>query len=242
MALAAFGIVDRAPLHVSQALRALNVSHSVVMRHGYRTAVTHVDMPVAEQPAWPVVVDGLRTFEKYVKARQGHLIFLVTDARAALSTTNISDVLWNDKMKKPFDAALAAALQQATTNISGWEYKKNDPSIMDYVNSATKPSWLNDLQTQLYRLKNYQQQKRVREVCIGYLAGITPKTTALRFLKANLKLQDILLLMQNPKAEELKAAVAASRLSSADIVSKATGIESFEIQYVLKSSQQIAAT
>jgi len=164
-------------------------------------------------------------------------VVFVTDARAALCQTNISSQLWpENRLLFDIKQDLKHVLKSAHRDDFEWELKIKNPTIMDYVNTAVKPSFLNDLGTLFYKISNYQQRKEIQKLCIGYLASSTPKNKMLSALKANLKFEAILNLMTSDKAQELKDAVAQLKTDPVDVVANRTGLATFELLYVSKSA------
>lgn len=236
MILTALGVVDYAPMQLSEILRSLKLSHSYVCKTGVRYSEFEFDGISKTQPVWPVIVDRVHIIPK-VKVERSPLVYLVTDARAALSTTNIDRSLWPENRVQEFSLVLKEKLIAAHKENLSWEFVSKDPSILDYVNVATKPSFLNDLQTEFYRISNYAQRKEIQVACIAYFGGFLSFSKLRTQLKANLKFQELLRLMESPKAKELQAAVAQLRFKTVDQVAKDTGFETFELSYILKSSQ-----
>jgi hypothetical protein len=126
-------------------------------------------------------------------------------------------------------------LQSTTSRSEPFEFKKIEPSIADYVNAATKPSFLNHIQTSIYKIQPYGLRKEVQAMCIAYLAGGTSLAVLKRKLRSNFKLEDLAKLMLAEKAKQLKDAVALLKGLPVDQVAKKTGFEQFELNYVANS-------
>jgi hypothetical protein len=233
--LAAFGVVDRAPLQVSDALKELNMSHTYTWRQGVRVNSTHIDGLALEQPVWPIVVDSLRTLSK-IKVH-GRYVFLVVDSRAALANANLSGHLWPEHQTGSFTNTLKRALIESKTAQCCWELESREPSLMDYVNTATKPSQLNNIQTLLYKITPYALRKEVQALCISYIAGTTSAQSLKTKLKSNLKFAQLLELMFQEKTTKYRDACILARTVPMPQVVKDTGYQSFEIMYVLKSAE-----
>lgn len=246
-ALAAFGIVDQAPLYVSDALRVLKMSHTYAWRDGLRTCSTEVNGLCKQQPVWPVVVDSVRTLQKI--GAGGHFVFFVVDSRAALSHTNISNALWPETY--PEDMSFLDAMKACLVSTKGlkpsWEFERKEPSLMDYVNAAVKPSFLSDLQSQMYKINPYAFRKEVQAMCILYLAGRKSQKAMKAMLKTNLRLYYLLELMTSEKAQQFRDAVLRlhkelmirPHKDAVDMIVKETGFMSFELLYVYKSATKL---
>jgi hypothetical protein len=232
--LAAYGILDYSPIQVSEFLRRLRMSHTV--EGGIRQSYT-VDGLCKEQPVWPVIVDKVKAIPK-VSCDRGHSVLFVCDSRAALSTTNLSISLWPDHRSPDTLAAFKTSLVIASKNAEGWDLISKEPSTLDYVNSATKPSLVNKLQTEVYKLTPYSLRKEVQQLMIAYLAGTASYSAMHKKLKSSLKLQRLAELLHLPKAKELREAVLMLGNSSVEEVAKKTGFETFELLYLSRSNSK----
>jgi hypothetical protein len=229
--LQAYGIIDCSPIQISEALRALNLSHTL---EGGTRRLTY-DGLCKEQPVWPVVVDHVRNIHRVSGER---LVLFVTDCRALLATTNLSTFLWPDNRGPSLQASIKSALVSAHRVNSDWSLVSKEPTTLEFVNSATKPSFLNLIQTQIYRVTPYALRKEVQQVIIAYLAGIESYTVMHRKLKSSLKLQTLYELLHLQKAKDLREAV----LMGGDVeeVAKSTGFAPFELRYIQASSTKTA--
>lgn len=233
----AFGIVDLSPFQVSNVLKQLRVSHTYVGLNTKtkRTAIIEVPGNNGEQPAWPVVIDRVSAIKRVQTPRQ-RLIYLITDSRAALSVTNASHGLWPEQRENlSFDKMLRLVLQSTTARSEPFAFKKAEPSIADYVNAATKPSFLNHIQTAIYKIQPYPMRKEVQAMCIAYLAGGVSHAILRRKLKSSFKLDELAALMLADKAKSLRDAVSLLKGAPVDQVAKKTGFEPFELNYVANS-------
>ena len=239
MILAAYGILDYSPIQVSEFLRRLRMSHT--LEGGLRHLTHTLDGLCKEQPLWPIVVDKVKAIHK-LRMKTERTILLVCDSRAALSTTNVRTELWPEHRGSDMVDALKAAMLATNKNSCEWELTNNEPSTLDYVNSATKPSFVNLLQTEIYKLTPYALRKEVQQVVIAYLAGTASYTSMHKKLKSSLKLQTLAGLMHLPKAKELREAVLMLGGASVEEVAKKTGYETFELLYLSKSNAKTLAT
>jgi hypothetical protein len=172
----------------------------------------------------------------------GRAVYFVCDARAALSTSNISQVLWPEhRGLMEVTAAVKQALIAANSLTHDWQIVVNEPTIEDYVNIATKPSFFNHVQSAMYRITPYNLRKEVNLMCVAYLAGSVSITALKRKLKSSHKLDQLLTLMDSEKARELREAVGRARRDNVEIVAHETGFEQFEILYVLRSFEKSKA-
>lgn len=238
MALAAFGVVDMAPLEVSDILKSLNLSHSYIFRQGVRYNTLDIDGLCKQQPVWPCVVDNLRTLRRSVLDHgQENVVFFVTDSRAALSTTNISNMLWPEIREA---LSIESAVKKALMGSPGghWDLVVQEPTLMDYVNQATKPSQLNDIQAAFYKINPYAVRKEIQLLCISYLGGFTSFKKLKEKLKTSLKFGPLLDIMSSEKTRQLREAVARLSKETVEEVVKDTGFVAFELNYLSKSAEQ----
>lgn len=236
MILNAFGLVDSSPIQVSEILKSLNMSHSFVGGFGKTLRLT-IDGLSAAQPVWPVVIDSIRAISK-VQSERDRLVYFVCDGRAALSLSNVSQVLWPEHRQSDLAQAIMDVLILSHDLDHEWTMNLNEPSMDDYVNLASKPSFMNFIQSHIYKITPYAKRKETQKACIAYLAGGLALGPLKRQLRASLKLADLLQLMDSPKARNLREAVAALKSRPIEIVCKEYGVESFEILYVVRSYEQ----
>jgi hypothetical protein len=231
-----FGLVDCSPVEASEILKRLNLSHSVV--GGFiRTMAYTYEANVAEQPAWPVVIDKLKTIPK-IRTKKSPLIYFVCDARDVLAQSNMSQQLWPERRSKSLDLAIADALVDSMNLEKPWHLTINEPSLSDYVLLASKPAFLNLIQGSIYRITPYPKRKEVQRLCIQYLAGNVPLAKVKTLLKSSLKFNDLLSMMDSDKALNLREAIRATSSRPVEQVCKDFGVEQFEVMYVIKSASQ----
>lgn len=233
MILSAYGLPDYSPIQVSDCLRSLRMSHT--LEGGVKHAVCTVDGLCKEQPVWPIVVDKVKALPK-LRTRTERSVLFVCDAGSALATTNISNVLWPEQRSinilEDIKKALIAAHQCSTE----WLLINNEPTTLDYVKSASNPSFVNGCQDALYRITPYTLRKEVQQLMISYLAGTASYTALNRKLKTSLKLQTLSDLLHSAKAKELREAVGMLSRTSVEEVAKKTGFQSFELLYISRSN------
>jgi hypothetical protein len=239
MILSAFGLVDTSPYELSDMLRHIRMSHTLV--GGFvRTLHLTVDGLCSQQPVWPVVIDKVKTIKK-VHIKKDHRVYFVCDSRAALAATNIRKDCWPEIRNATVEDSIVRALLVSKAGKGDWVLKTTDLSIEHYVDIATKPSFFNNIQTQLYRITPYGLRKEVNLMCVSYLAGATSWMVLKRKLKSSLKLVQVLELMDTQKARDLREAVRQARSADVEVVAKATSFETFEILYVLRSHEKSQA-
>lgn len=217
------------PIHeISDTLHALRVGHTVVDRQ--RQYVRHNDG--LKQPAWPVLLPNIGMIKRY-ECKRDQQILLVCDSMSALKTCNLG-VLRPDDMELNLRRALERAVAEPTPM---WQLVSKEMSFAEYVKHATKPSFLNDLQTEFYSINPYDLRKEVQALVIAYLANVESKTKMRTKLDTSHKLARLRQLVNDPKCDALRAAVArVQRGESEQTVALATSFETFELLYIARSS------
>lgn len=207
-----WGSVMFAPLAISKTLASLNVSHTI--RSGSRLMRVNKGY---EQPLAVHVTESLTDY------REGTVNFIVSSA-AALASTNYP------VLKGDIDKCVKAALLSRTLIVP----EIRVISYMDYVDQVAKPSFLNKIQTQIYKIQPYKLRKEIQQLVLAYLASKVPKKKIKTVLADNLKLEELLRLIVSEEAGNLRAAVARTNSEGADAVSSDTGFPTFELLYLSK--------
>lgn len=231
----AFGSLA-SPLQIASTLTNLRISHTLVNSDlCLRTNDFHL---AKEQPAWPVILPSVHAVSKYKCDMENQILF-VCDSLALLSTCNMGILRPQD-----IEASMRRSLEYAIANpMLGWKLVRVEPSITDYVSGATKPSYLNEVQTLLYKISNYDLRKEIQGLIIGCLAGAESRTKLAAKLASNHKLDELRILVKDPKFNLLRDAVAMHQRGSAiEVVASATGFENFEILYITRSSAKSLET
>ncbi len=231
----AYGLLA-SPLQVSAVLTQLKVGHTV-----FKDSLTapgtelHFDH---RQPAWPVILPTIQAMSRY-RCKANKQILMICDSLALLSTCNLRTL-------KPhnMEVTLKKALEYAVANpMDGWALVRREPSIKEYVDNATTPSYLNLIQSDLYKITPYDLRREVQALLIGCLAGVETKAKLVAKLKSSHKLDSLLELIKDPKFIGLRDAVALFKSNGdADATALSTGYQSFEILYVTRSANKTLKT
>ncbi len=226
----AYGVLA-SPLQISAALTALKTSHVVI--DGSLRARPSVLEHSTKQPAWPVVLPSLKAFNRHWLPYERQILY-VCGSLAELQATNI-------RVIKNWRENLAASLRHAVVNEfdSSWAFRSNEMAIEDFVHVATKPSFLNHIQNEIYKLTPYDLQRSTRHLILGYLSGTESQTKLRQKLNSSFKLEPLKALMADPQCAVLKTAVQDYKKShNEELVAKAHGVETFEILYIVKASKK----
>lgn len=230
----AFGFLT-SPLLLSTALRDLRVSHTLV-NGTLKSLGREVDLG-GKQPAWPIVLPSINAISKY-RCTMNPQILLVCDAESRFKQTNIRIVKPGNIQHRLIEALEWTMFNQQ----SQWTLVDNEPSISDYVETATKPSLLNTMQGLFYKITPYDLRKEVQSMIIGYLAGQESRAKLMAKLTSSHKLTELATLMKDPKVVKLRDAVALYRRNgSEEKTALETGFEQFEILYISRSSEKAKA-
>jgi len=216
----AYGICESSPLVVSDTLRALNISHSL--------AGVPFDLGFP-QPYEVVILN-----KAYIpKSKTQQVVFICAPA-AILKTTNLRLLKCDDLYNTLKEALIYASKHPFNP---GWELQNNPKSILDFVNLATKPSYLNKLQESLYKITPYSLRKEAQTLIISYLASKASRKDLFAKLNSSWKFATLKELLDDPKAVKLKDAVSMYYKVNDEVkVAEATGFETFEILYIARSA------
>lgn len=236
MILSAFGISDYTPIDLSEILRSLNISHTLAFYAATRYTQIDVDGLCHEQPAWPIIIDGIRCIPK-INSDKNKLIYFILDVKEQLSLCNFQQDLL-DIPKHRFQTQLKKALIQSIKMPQEWFLNTKDHSILDYIEKATKPSFINELQTKIYKITPYSLRKEIQICILNYLAGNLSQAVLKNELKQSLKSEELLQLMLSDKAKGLREAIKRIKDEPLEEVAKASGFEPFELRYVIRSSEK----
>lgn len=227
------------PLAVSSTLKILRIGHTVV--NGANNNVKYEDHHFGKhQPGWPVVISNVGLLSRF-RCESDRQVLFVCDSLGILSSCNFrviktpADMNYHD-----YTHNLALALNHAVSHpLDGWDLVRKEPTLLQYVNLATKPSFLNNMQTEIYKITPYALRLEVKNLIISYLAGVEGRNKLVAKLKTSMKLTALLTLIMDAKTVLLKEAVAIfNKTQDIEATAKTTGFETFEILYVVNSNRK----
>jgi hypothetical protein len=228
----AYGVLA-SPLQLSAAFTSNGVSH-VIIDSSLQARPTVKDV-ARKQPAWPVIIPSIKAFKRHWLPYDQQILY-VCGSMAELQNTNL-------RIIKDWKQSLQKSLRYATFHplYNDWELVVKEPTMEDFVSVATKPSFLNHIQAEIYKLTPYDLRKTVQAMVISYLAGVEGFTKLRQKLNSSYKLERLKALMADPQCQTLRNAVADYRkIGDEEQVAKAYGVETFEIMYLFKSSAKKA--
>lgn len=226
----AWAVTHYSPMQLSNALRFLSVSHSIVgQAEDKRMNVLRVDGLAPEQPAWPIIYHSVSDCRRLMLPDSPQ-IHLVCDSIAALSHTNLSGWDWTGSPERDLQKILRKADPEP------FVLKIDAPTYMDFVNVASKPSFLRLLQTAYYKITPYADQKAIKSASLAYLAGLISQRALNHALSTTLKSERVRELLQSEQAKRLMQAVERAH-SDGDIeaAAEAFDMDAFEVRYIMSN-------
>lgn len=241
--LGVYGIPEHSPFHISAALCELNITHRLVGFGGNlkEVVVAH------EQPATVYLADNPFNL-KLIQARSTTpFIIFLSMSEDAMGTTNCR-ILKGRALKTMLMTALIESHPQRVKE--PFVFREEPKGLDDYVNEATKPTFLYYIQTAIYKLTPYSLVKEARTLIISALYGAIPMKKLYEFLGTSLKLEDLKNLLKDDKAKQVRELVHEAKRQLAlgdtrredEIVEKvvgASGLEAFDILYVIRSYKKM---
>lgn len=228
--LKAWAVSTWVPVDLTEALTELQVSHTIVgwSTEEHRLRARDIDGLAAEQPAWPVIAHSVSDIPRIRINRERQILF-VCDSAPALANVNLTPLPEARTLRQ----SLVLALRQLGGN---WELVSTEPDIQDYVALASKPSFLNQLQTAIYKINPYADRKIIQQKIIYFLGGKLSINAMREILRSSYKYEPIRELLNLPEAVVLSNAVARARAGEdSEEVAEELGIEPFDISYILSS-------
>ena len=205
-----YGTHEYSVVEISYALSALRVSHDVE----FKSHSAHVDRRKT-QPKNVVVTDNPKGFKK-------GCVNFITAPGAALDLTN-----W-PRLRGPIREALKKALIAQVSVVPSTKIL----SYIDYVNLVAKPSVLNLIQTEVYKINPYALRKQTHQIVLDYLNSRISKRNLKDMLSKNLKHEALLPLLLS--ADSLRSAVAMVGKKTVEEIEAETGHPTFELLYLSK--------
>lgn len=228
----AYGISDATPYAVSEILDELGVAHSIV--GGKPTRTYQILNKVSDYGISVYLISGIRNIHK-IAPMSRHSIYFVCCAQTALEESNLSDVLSPNKRTGSLKESILTELKSPFE--TDWQLTLNQPRLLDFVQVAVKPMFVNQLQKLVQSITPYAKSKEARSLCVSYLCGETSRDEMLIHLTGSLKYSAIADLMRTEKAAQLRAAIGEYKSNNKPLerICEQYGFESFEILYPVNS-------
>lgn len=226
----AWAVSKWTPAQVTEALTDLRVSHTVVGWSPKLHKLRHqrIDGLNPRQPAWPIVTHSVKDIPR-IRVKKTRQILFVCDSIPALSHANLCPLPDLPTLER----SIKKALQVMDDD---WSLTFNEPNIQDFVALASKPSFLNQVQTAIYKINPYSDRKIIQSKVIMFLGGKLSIPSLRETLRSSYKYDPIRELLNKPEAVALKNAIDRVRAGEeGDLVAEEMGIEAFDISYILSS-------
>lgn len=230
---AAFAAPGIAPMFISRALSILTITH---LSCGYdssafKNRTRRIKAACEDPPALPVICVGLSSIDKFKSKYERHVLF-VCDSAEKLRHTNLSTL--PGKLNAPLSERVKEAL------LAPWhddlEIRLDEPSLLDYVDLASKPSILRDMQTVFYKINPYGLRKEVQAAVYNYLAGKIARKAAQQIIDKCSRSSEIKALLNADTTQILCKALRDAKKLPAQQVADTYGIDVFDINFVKASS------
>lgn len=245
--LGVYGVIDHSPVEVSMALKYLGVSHRIVGDNA-----TFLDQHVSEeQPAIVYLAYSLNQVERIIRFQHAPYIVFVCAAEDEIKMTNSPAITRAANLSSTLKQILRDRHPKKVSE--SFQFKRVHKTLDDYVHEATKPTFLYFIQTAIYKLTPYALVKESRELIISALYGAISMKKLHDFLNSSLKLEELKLLLKDDRAKQVRELVLevrkqlgnspASAKKEDEVVGRvvaSTGLEPFDILYVMRSFQKMA--
>jgi len=128
---------------------------------------------------------------------------------------------------------------RAARSLAPIELRISTPKIMDYVNTAVKPSFLMGVQTALYQIANPTLRKTVQSAVVQFFDTKLSLTALCKMLKENYRTEHLVALVASAEALALREAVLRFRKGE-DLLNLEleTKFMSFDLLYIVRSSDK----
>lgn len=229
-----FGIYHKSCLEVCQTLNDLNISYTVYGKE--YNQIKHVSNKLKSMPVY--VIDSLYRAGRLDNLLPG--IQIICDSQPALAKSNVNHKLYPGLTLRN---ALKQAVLMSKENRLSKKHKKlkvHSLTLQEVLKSATTYSFLNGIQTALYKITPYSLRKDSQKYIISYFYGDTSYTELMNKLESSEKLSVLLKLCKDQQAKALRQACILARkdMSKVEKIAKASGFASFEIVYIVKSHEK----
>lgn len=230
-----YGIYHKSCLEVCQTLEQLGYAY-----HAFGKTYYEYKQHKAGINTLPIyIVESLERAERLKKQLDSGMM-VICDSQPALKKTNANRMLYpglvlREALKRAIDECLVYQEKNKRSRLS-----VSDLTLKEVLKVATTYSFLNGIQTALYKITPYALRKESQQKIIAYFYGELPYRELITHLESSAKLDKLLLLCKDKQAKALRQACILSRkdMSKVEDVAKETGFASFEIVYIVKSYEK----
>lgn len=231
-----YGIYHKSLYEICQTLSQLHVNYCLYGEkfNQYR------QIKVKEKQSLSIyLVESLARAKKLHELEPG--LMIVLDSISALKRSNVNKLLYPGlKLKQAIKRAIAECKDKKKQN-KQIELKVEPLRLGEVLKVATTYSFLNGIQTALYKITPYSLRKETQTKIISYFYGDTSYTDLMLHLDSSSKLDKLAALCKDKQAKALREACLEARSNPAKIdrIAKASGFASFELLYIIKSHQKV---
>lgn len=231
-----YGIYHKSLYEICQTLSQLKVNYYI---YGEKFN-QYKQVKVKEKQSFNVyLVESLSRAKKIYELEPG--LMIVLDSISALKKSNVSKLLFPGlKLKQAIKKAIAECKERKKQS-KEVELKVEPLRLGEVLKVATSYSFLNGIQTALYKITPYSLRKETQTKIISYFYGDTSYTELMLHLDSSAKLDKLASLCKDKQAKALREACleARSNPEKIDRIAKASGFASFELMYIIKSHQKV---
>lgn len=231
-----FAVSGVSPLILSRALTQLTITHLVTgySESDFRYTTRRIKAPCLNPPAMPVLCCGLASV-RYVRSKYERNVYFVCDSSERLSFTNL------EPLPGAPDDLLTERLKTALLMpwLSDVVIVHDEPGMLDYIDKASRPSILRELQTAFYRVTPYDLRKKFQAAIFRYLSAGMSRTALNAVLARHIRGEDVARLLSAPAAQILIQALReVERGEDPQKTADRHGLDVFDINYVRASVQK----
>ena len=229
--LSIYGIYHKSPREVARELMRHNISFTIYGKEYDQIKKIKKN----DQPFDIILIDGLDRAKKI----SSNGMMIVCDSKTALARTNCDRTLYPGFK---LNVALEKAIEQTKDKKRQITLRIKDWTLKEILKTATTYSFLNGIQTALYKITPYSLRKESQKAIIAYFYGAIDKNKLNILLESSKKLATLHELCNCEEADRLRLACMESikdRLHTVEICKK-YGFEEFEVVYIIKSYEKEA--
>lgn len=230
-----YGIYHKSLYEVSQTLSQLKLCFSI---YGAKFN-QYKKVSFKKRQVVPIyLVESLKRAERLHDLEPG--LMIICDSTAALKRSNTSKLLYPGiKLKQAISKAYSECNAKRKSN-KLVQLNTTPLRLQEVLKVATTYSFLNGIQTALYKITPYSLRKETQQIIISYFYGDLSYSKLIDHLKSSSKLKTLLTVCKDKQAKLLRQACieAIDNPAKIESIAKASGFASFEIAYIIKSHQK----
>lgn len=224
---------------ICQTLSQMNKSYEI---YGKKFNEYKQVLAKSTRQVFPIyVVDSLKRAKKLISRNTlSSGLMIICDSHPALQKTNTSKLLYPGIKLKQAIAKAIAECKDKKQNKKHVQLQVDALKLKEVLKVATTYSFLNGIQTALYKITPYSLRKNTQIAIISYFYGDLPYTRLITHLESSNKLKTLLELCKDKQAKALREACIEARQNPEKVekIAKASGFASFEIVYIIKSHRK----